>query len=346
MKNKDIFEALGGIDADVVLAAAPIEQGRKNKSFVFKLAAVAACVALLVVVTVLGTLILNRENDDPVNVPDKKVEYVMYMSEYAFGESGTIGELKIPLKPSTEKIFSNTRPVKVDKPEGIPDTIEFTIQGKKYSAVYHHSEIESLFSSEKFSDIVPMSTYIAKDENLNSVCHIVVDAKGTLRTFLSFEYRRDSFGLFTKEDALEEARSIVAELYGEEIFERYPEVSAVYSENNAGRDKTFHVHFEKKIFGMDTRDQISLTFNMSGHLLGITASEMGTMSSAQQDLTQRDIDNAVKAFSETFENADGWTYSVPNVLVIDSEGDYYLCGSAWKDDDEASFGMKIYINVQ
>ena len=34
------------------------------------------------------------------------------------------------------------------------------------------------------------------------------------------------------------------------------------------------------------------------------------------------------------------------VLEMDLEGDYYLCAGAWKEDEEASFGMKIYINVK
>ena len=54
MKNKDIFEALGGIDADVVLAAAPEgAKGKKNvrkprKQGWIKWVVVAACLSLLV----------------------------------------------------------------------------------------------------------------------------------------------------------------------------------------------------------------------------------------------------------------------------------------------------------
>ena len=64
MKKEDIFEALGDIDADVVLSAAPKMRARKKNTFVLRLAAVAACVALLVSAVVVSTLLLNREDKD------------------------------------------------------------------------------------------------------------------------------------------------------------------------------------------------------------------------------------------------------------------------------------------
>ena len=354
MKKEDIFEALGDIDADVVLSAAPKMPARKKNTFVLRLVAVAACIALLVSAVVVSTLLLNREDenqpdvpsdsnesDNPTELPVKEVEYFMY-ADFATSSSGEASDSKIPFKSNGEKIFSNTRLAKVDKPENAPDTVEITIQGKKYSAEYLSSEITYLFSSEKFREFMPISVY--SDRNRDYM--IELDAKGTLRLFIDFEPNRKADGNFTEEEAIEKARAIVAELYGDEVFDRYNEVRAIYSENNGGREKAFYVYFERKIFGMNTEDNISLDFNMEGELLAINAKKMGTTANAEQDLTQEDIDNAIKAFSETFENADGWYYSAPTRLVIDSEGDYYLRGGASKTTASGTLAMRIHINVK
>ena len=354
MKKEDIFEALGDIDAEVVLNAAPKMNKVKKNTFVLRLVAVAACVVLLVSAVVVSTLVLNREDenqpdvpsdsnesDNPTELPDKEVEYFMY-ADFSTSSSGEASDSKIPFKSNGKKIFSNTRLAKIDKPENAPDTVEITIQGKKYSAEYLASEITHLFSSEKFREFMPISKYSDRNREYS----IELDAKGTLRLFIDFEPNRSAEGNFTEEEAIEKARAIVAELYGDEVFDRYNEVRVSYSENNGGREKAFYVYFERKIFGMDTEDNISLDFNMEGELLAINAKKMGTMASAEQDLTQEDIDNAIKAFSETFENAGGWHYSAPSWLVIDSEGDYYLRGGASKKTDSGTFAMQIHINVK
>ena len=288
MKKEDIFEALGDIDADVVLSAAPKMNKVKKNTFVLRLVAVAACIALLISAVVVSTLLLNREDenqpevpsdsnesDNPTELPVKEVEYFMY-ADFATSSSEEASDSKIPFKSNGEKIFSNTRLAKVDKPENAPDTVEITIQGKKYSAEYLASEITHLFSSEKFREFMPISKY--SDRNRDYM--IELDAKGTLRFFIDFEPNRRAEGNFTEEEAIEKARAIVAELYGAEVFDRYNEVRAIYSENNGGREKDIHVYFERKIFGMNTEDNISLSFNMEGELLAINAKKMGTTANA------------------------------------------------------------------
>ena len=71
MKKEDIFEALGDIDAEVVLNAAPKINKVKKNTCVLRIAAVAACVALLVSAVVISTLLLNREDE---NQPDVSTE--------------------------------------------------------------------------------------------------------------------------------------------------------------------------------------------------------------------------------------------------------------------------------
>ncbi len=75
MKNKDIFEALGGIDADVVLAAAPTgEKGKKNlhkphKQGWIKWVVVAACLSLLVTTVFAVSSMFNKgSKDEQVNI--------------------------------------------------------------------------------------------------------------------------------------------------------------------------------------------------------------------------------------------------------------------------------------
>ena len=62
MKKKDIFDAFERLDPKFVEEAAPNIYKKARKPFAFRLAVIAACIALLTMGVVLGALLLNRED--------------------------------------------------------------------------------------------------------------------------------------------------------------------------------------------------------------------------------------------------------------------------------------------
>ena len=95
MKNKDIFEALGGIDADVVLAAAPEgAKGKKNlrkprKHGWIKWVVVAACLSLLVTTVFAVSSMFNKgSEDEKVNIGlPTDIDSIIWKDEFTNNDS-------------------------------------------------------------------------------------------------------------------------------------------------------------------------------------------------------------------------------------------------------------------
>ena len=80
MKKNDIFDAFERLDPKFVEEAAPNINKKIRKPLVFRLVAIAACIALLVAGVVIGTLLLSREEDEQQpdmtdGIPDRIKEY-------------------------------------------------------------------------------------------------------------------------------------------------------------------------------------------------------------------------------------------------------------------------------
>ncbi len=80
MKKNDIFDAFERLDPKFVEEAAPNINKKARRPLVFRLVAIAACIALLVAGVVIGTLLLSREEDNQQpdmtdGIPDRIKEY-------------------------------------------------------------------------------------------------------------------------------------------------------------------------------------------------------------------------------------------------------------------------------
>ena len=147
MTNKNILKAFSALDADIVIgcepSAAPVVNKKKRKPIVLRLVAVAACVALLATGIVVGTLLLNRKDDQP-DVPSVPMEktYEMYMNFSSGDELDlSISENEnVELKPSSEKDFNLfLSENKIEKPANISDSIDVKIGGNSFSLSYDYA---------------------------------------------------------------------------------------------------------------------------------------------------------------------------------------------------------------
>ena len=81
-----------------------------------------------------------------------------------------------------------------------------------------------------------------------------------------------------------------------------------------------HQH-TKYVYGLQTEDDVSITLNMQGEIIGINASHLGVFNNAENELSKEHIDNAVSALNDNFSKE--WTI-VGHRLVTNSKGDYYI----------------------
>lgn len=345
MKKEDIFEALGDIDADVVLSAAPKMNKVKKNTFVLRLVAVAACIALLISAVVVSTLLLNREDENQPEVPSdvtepnaEKVNYVIY----ADFQTGSIPEFEggdnytLETSPIASKDFSFSNRTNIEKPTNVPETLMLKLQNREEEFEYVRTFSTPLASSKKFSHLGIMNEYKTKGEMVR-----VNASSGEILFYANARVNKEAEGDFTQEQAKEMAEKILVELYGEDALEYYTFDTFLSS----GQEKvtTIGVQYVKKVLGFSTDDDVLIKFNAAGELISINANKKGTMARAEDDLTREQIENAIKVLNEKDPGSPNRSIQ----LLIDSEGDYYLMTPmTLKDNNGNSIGILAYINIE
>ena len=345
MKKEDIFNAFEELDPKFVEEAAPKMNKVKKNTFVLRIAAVAACVALLVSAVVVSTLMLNREDEDPPDVPSEvtepeveKVNYVIYadfqtgsMPSFEGGEN-----YNLEAAPIGNKNFSFSKRTKIEKPTDTQTTLMLKLQGKEKEFEYVRTFSTPIVSNENFFHLGVMNEYKTNGEMVR-----INASTGEILFYANTQGDKVESGDFTTEEqAREKAEKILVELYGEKVLEEYT------FDHFYGTDedkKTCSILYVKKVFGYSTDDDILIKFNTQGEFIGINANKKGTMERAEQDLAREQIENAIKVLNEKDPGSPNRSIQ----LLIDSEGDYYLMTPmTLKDNNGNSIGILAYINIE
>ena len=347
MKKEDIFEALGDIDANVVLSAAPKMNKVKKNTFVLRIAAVAACVALIVSAIVVSTLMLNREDENRPDVPsdvtgpsNEKKKYEMYINVSA-GESldtNISANENVVLKPADQKNFSLfSGENKIDIPENIPNSINLKIGEKSYSLNCHSAVTTAIDNSQKFKDLGTIVKYHNEEATVE-----IIAATEEIALFLDYEVSRNSDGDFSADEAKQAAEILFTQLYGEDFFDDY-EYDKTATTNDES-EKTHYLYYKRTVWGFETDDYIMIRYNFNGELVAFNAYGKGMMEFAEEDLTKEDIEGAIAAVTETF--SDTW-YIGNSKITLDSEGDYYVETYLVRaDGDDISELRKVHTKIK
>ena len=178
MKKEDIFNAFEELDPKFVEEAAPKMNKVKKNTFVLRIAAVAACVALLVSAVVVSTLLLNREDENQPDVPsdvteqgdqnqsdipsqptepsNEKKKYEMYTS-FSAGENSDVNisaNENVEFKPIGEKnfnLFSSKN--KIDRPENVSSILAARIGDISYSLNYSSAYTTAINNAQRFDSL-------------------------------------------------------------------------------------------------------------------------------------------------------------------------------------------------
>lgn len=347
MTNKNILKAFSALDADIVIgcepSGAPVINKKKRTPIVLRFVAVAACVALLATGIVVGTLLLNREDDQPdvPSVPTKKT-YEMYMNFSAGDELDlSISENEnVEFKPSSEKDFNLfLSENKIEKPANISDSIDVKIGGNSFSLSYDYAYETFLNNLQKFETLGTNIVYKANDGKVTLERSALTK---DLVFFSDWQIEDKVSGEFTAEEAKQAADKLLVELYGENFLNEYE-----YTKTNTTDDqkyKMYSVYYTRNAFGFETDDYIFVRFNFKGELLLVNAKQKGLMEFVEEDLTKEDIEGAMTAVTETF--SDTW-YIGNSKLTLDSEGDYYLMTYlVHADEGEITELRKVYTKIK
>ena len=345
MKKEDIFNAFEELDPKFVEEAAPKMNKVKKNTFVLRIAAVAACVALIVSAIVVSTLMLNREDENQPDVPsdvteqgDGKVKYVIYR-DFQTGSLPTFegGEnYTLEAAPISNKNFSFSDRTPVEKSKDTAEKITLNLYGMKTELAHTITFTTALLTSEKFAHLGVYNEY-----RWGSKVVEINPTTNEIQFYTDTNVNKKAEGDFTREQAKEMAEKILVELYGEDALDYYTFDTFLSS----GQEKvtTIGVLYVKKVLGFSTDDNVLIKFNAAGELISINAKKRRSMERAEQDITKEQIEAAVNVLRETYPS---WNMTKPE-LLIDSEGDYYISSQfTMRDQNGFFYGFMLYMNIE
>ena len=348
MTNKNILKAFSALDADIVIgcepSAAPVVNKKKRKPIVLRLVAVAACVALLATGIVVGTLLLNREDDQP-DVLAEKTEYVVYIEGAMDANAPPIETDKFTVKTDTgdELDISCLNKVKIERLEGTPDKISLNLLNNHWDAEYSRTFERGLYRSDNFSHLGIYDEYIS-----DAVTVYINKANGELMFLSDNEINRAAEGDFTAEEAVKDAEEILVLLYGKEVFEYYGEpvlVDKVAENNiNGAQQYVLKVVYEKNVLGYRTDDRITVKFNMEGKLVSVNAMKRNTMARVEQDITKEQVDKALSVLIEQIPDD-----KIESLRIsVAADGNYYITADVirYLSMHPIRYPLRFSINIQ
>ena len=277
--------------------------------------------------------------EQPTEQP-KEEKYVMYMDSGSnFESEAVVLGNEVTIKAAAYKDFSRSKTTKIDRPENMPETYRFDLDGVTYNLRHYNSHTTELAKVEKFAEFGQYSEYISSSGKTK--LHLSLDGQKIL-FFANPEIDAAANGSFTKEEAIEKAATILKQLYGENVLDDYEFEGAQFSEiGNISR--VYHVGYRRYAHGMPTSDRFVVSFNLRGELYGIDARDAGTMAYAETDISEKSIE-AAKAMVEA-QYGQGQSKTLGYSLLLDAEGNYYLLTGVLHDDGVCQFKYRVYINV-
>lgn len=351
MTNKNILRAFSALDADIVIgcepSGAPVVNKKKRTPIVLRLVAVAACVALLVGGVIVGTLMLNRDADEPDEpiVPAEKTEYVVYIDAAMNANTPPIETDKFTVKTDTaeELDISCLDKVKIERLEGTPDKISLNLLNNHWDAEYNRTFERGLYKSDNFSHLGVYDEYTS-----GGVTIYINKANGELMFLSDNKIDRAAEGDFTAEEAVKDAEEILVLLYGKEVFEYYGEpvlVDKVAENNiNGAQQYVLKVVYEKNVLGYRTDDRITVKFNMEGKLVSVNAMKRNTMSRVEQDITKEQVDTALSVLIEQIPDD-----KIESLRIsVAADGNYYITADVirYLSMHPAYYPLRFSINIQ
>ena len=220
------------------------------------------------------------------------------MVEYQFYSSGADGDTDTAVHSVKDITFKNISDIQLSfmrdtykKSEELGKTITFRINGKDHPLEYECSrESRSMKDDAYQQEFGDYDTYSYRYGGKQSLISVDLSGKtGRLLTY--FDSGADAKeGDYTEKQALDQAKKLVNELYGESALNGYTWESKTNTNSLLGG--YVYVVASKSVYGYKTEDQISMWFNLAGELKKIEAIEFGSWELFEDEITEEMVENA------------------------------------------------------
>ena len=279
----------------------------------------------------------NRNTEDTKDEEIGLPNYVFYFasSGSAVAYSGE-SSMEVPSGNVETKNFSFPGKSITNRPADASDQITLKINEDSYVLEYGGTYETALSDSENYKSYSVYNLY--KRDWFRAYTRAVTNE--LLFFSNTSDARLEANCGITEAEAKDIAETTIISLYGQNILKEYTFEETIYT--NTDNMVQYTVIYRKYVWGTPTDDSIQISINMSGKVVAINAKNLGLFSNAEKLLTKDSIDNAVDKMRETFSNK--WTIG-KTMLVLDSEGDYYISAHLFRDDSEGTKTMVVYVNL-
>ena len=270
----------------------------------------------------------NKETQDNQETEKENKEYAIYLGNtYSYDPLTLESNENTKVKVSPEqKQFYLSKSEPLEKDENTPDTFVYNIGA---------DEITCKFDKIYEMGVKKLNRYVSEDP-----VTIDIDISAGEIVFLSSNVERyEKDGNLSEEQANKIAEETICKLYGSNILNEYKRQPTIMYQNT----NCYAVCYSKYVHGMLTNDDIEIGVNMKGEVVTINAYYKGTLAGIENEVSQKDIEDALLAVEEYF--GDKWTIDDYKQIVSDSQGDYYICTFVYRIVDGARQSETIYINI-
>ena len=331
MKENEFLDGMSNIDADVIERFVNMDnklqsKSKRSKGVFLRVLALAASIAL--VIGVIATVVLLQGGETGQDLPseEENKEYVIYLADSYSYDSLTLESkenAKVKVSSEQKKFYLPTS--ELERDENAPDTFvlgadEITFNFKK---TYEMGERK-------------LNEYEAEDGTW-----IEIDAiTGELAFFSSKSGLKKEDGDLSEEQAKKIAEDTICKLYGANTLNEYKHKVTIKND----KDRKFYANvYSKYVHGVVTNDDIEICVNMKGEVTSINALYKGTLAGIEDEVSQKDIEDALLAVKEYL--GDEWIIDDYKEIVSDSQGDYYINAFIRRTVDGEVQSETIYISI-
>lgn len=333
MKKQEWNEGLSHLDLDIIekytLKKDALNQKRKSAKLWLRVGIIAACVALVIGVIATVVMLQGGETGQNIHTEKENKEYVIYLADsYSYDpliiESKENAKVKVS---SEQKQFYLSTSDTLERDENAPDTFVCNIGA---------DEITFNFKKTYEMGERKLNKYEAEDWTC-----IEIDAiTGELAFFSSKSGLKKEDGDLSEEQAKKIAEETIYKLYGSNTLNEYKHSITTKVEEDM---KFYALCYSKYVHGLLTTDDIEICVNMKGEVTSINALYKGTLAGIEDEVSQKDIEDALLAVEEYF--GDKWIIDDFKQIVSDSQGDYYINAFIRRTVDGEVQSETIYINI-
>ncbi len=274
------------------------------------------------------------DNESNINFVNYSIYYYPSAGEIGLNENSSA---TVTLKNAETKQFSFASKTEINKPSDVEDQISFELNGKTYLLQYNRTFETALSSSENLKDYSKFNEY--KSETVRVYTRV---STGEILFFSNVdENDRKASGDLTADDAKKIADSTLLTLYGSSIQEEYLYDTTVQKDSR--HDVHHTVVYRKYVWGVPTKDKIQISVNMKGDVVALNAIMLGVFSQAEDQLTKKEIDDAISVLHEALSNE---CTMFDETLTVDSKGAFYIYAQLSRTTGGLHYAVEVYINIK